>query len=106
MDFDVSENCWNLEASGGAICVGCGCCSEDPIERCESRIQVLQERIYDLRKQAEEDDICFDFEEDRYIHMHRDNGDIKRKINRYEDMVDYYSERAELLRGELEAVGA
>lgn len=99
MDFGVSGNCWNVEASGGAICVGCGCCSEDPIERCESRIQVLQERIYDLRKQAEEDDVYFDFEQDSYVHTYRDNGDVKRQIDRCRDMIGYYSECAELLRG-------
>lgn len=41
--------CWNTEATGGAFCIACGCCAKDPVERYESRVLVLEERIHELK---------------------------------------------------------
>lgn len=48
-DFAVRKNCWNFYDSYGEICVGCGCCSADPVVRAKARLDVcerwLQERL-------------------------------------------------------------
>ena len=41
----VKENCWNLYDSYGEICVHCGCCAADPLERAKARLDVLKERL-------------------------------------------------------------
>lgn len=45
IDRPVAEKCWNLYDSYGEICVGCGCCSKDPLTRVKARIDVLTNRI-------------------------------------------------------------
>ena len=49
IDRGISKNCKNLIDSYGEICVGCGCCSEDPHIALTSQISVearhLQERF-------------------------------------------------------------
>lgn len=45
IDRPVAEKCWNLYDSYGEICVGCGCCSKDPLTRVKARIDVLTHRI-------------------------------------------------------------
>lgn len=47
IDRPVAEKCWNLYDSYGEICVGCGCCSKDPLTRVKARINVLTSRIED-----------------------------------------------------------
>lgn len=41
-DFEVSDNCWNSNASYGMICVRCGCCSKDKAIRYKARIKYLE----------------------------------------------------------------
>ena len=41
----VSERCWNPYDSYGEICVGCGCCSPDPVERATARLEVSKQRL-------------------------------------------------------------
>ena len=45
IDVGVKSNCWNLYDSYGQICVGCGCCSKDPVERAEARYYVALEQL-------------------------------------------------------------
>ena len=41
----VKKNCWNPYDSYGEICVGCGCCSDDPLERAKARLAVSEEHL-------------------------------------------------------------
>ena len=52
VDFMAKEDCYNPFESYGMICVGCGCCSEKPLEQAKARLS-LHERLL-------EDDIHFD----------------------------------------------
>lgn len=47
IDRPVADKCWNLYESYGEICVGCGCCSKDPLTRVKARIDVLTRLIGD-----------------------------------------------------------
>ncbi len=59
----MRTRCWMTEETHGAFCLGCGCCSEDLQERYESRIQVLEERVYNLETKAR--DYEYDYESTR-----------------------------------------
>ena len=44
VDFMKRENCYNPFESYGMCCVGCGCCSENPLEQAKARL-ALHERL-------------------------------------------------------------
>lgn len=44
IDVALNENCYNPVESHGEICVGCGCCSDDPQKRAKARYE-LHERL-------------------------------------------------------------
>ena len=44
VDVMKKENCYNPFESYGMCCVGCGCCSENPLEQAKSRL-ALHERL-------------------------------------------------------------
>lgn len=46
VDFMAKEDCYNPFESYGMICVGCGCCSENPLARAKARL-ALHERLLD-----------------------------------------------------------
>ena len=46
VDFIKKENCYNPFESYGMCCVGCGCCSENPLVRAKARL-ALHERLLD-----------------------------------------------------------
>ena len=48
--YSVTKKCWNPYDSFGEICVGCGCCSDDPIKRAEARLKVSKDQLEDRRK--------------------------------------------------------
>lgn len=52
VDFKAKEDCYNPFESYGMVCVGCGCCSENPLEQAKARL-ALHERLL-------EKDIHFD----------------------------------------------
>ena len=41
----AKENCYNTYDSYGEICVHCGCCSEDEIERAKARVALADRMI-------------------------------------------------------------
>lgn len=47
IDFAAKENCYALLWSYGEICVGCGCCSKDPITRLSARIKYCESELED-----------------------------------------------------------
>ena len=47
IDRPCIDKCWNLYDSYGEICVGCGCCSKDPLTRTENRLRVLERQLHE-----------------------------------------------------------
>ena len=80
VDFAVRKNCWNLYDSYGEICVGCGCCSSDPRERCEARLKVT-ERM--LKEQLDFDDWMEGWEETQRKNIKANIAYFKRRIRYY-----------------------
>ena len=64
MDFQPNRKCWNIEGSKGQVCVFCNCCHEDKLERYESRLDVLNERIRKYEQQIQE------YERDKRVRPH------------------------------------
>lgn len=50
IDFQARKDCYNQYESFGEICVGCGCCSDDPEERYKARIALADRMIEELEK--------------------------------------------------------
>ncbi len=70
IDRGTKKTCYNPYESYGEICVGCGCCSEDPRERAEARLN--------LHRRLLEDALSFDnwFEDDpELMALQRKNKD-------------------------------
>lgn len=88
VDFAVGNECWNEDAGG--ICIGCGCCAEDPIERCESRIAVLEERIFNLQHDMRDPHKEFDFEQDTWVNTYYDYETPEHLIEEYEQQIVHY----------------
>lgn len=89
MELYAGDTCWNEDAAGGA-CIGCGCCSEDPEERYESRIDVLEERIFNLEKEIHSPHKEFDFERDGWVSTLFDYTTPERQIEHWQDQISYY----------------
>ena len=92
--------CWNTETTGGAFCIACGCCAKDPVERYESRVLVLEERIHELKT------VLKDYQCDYYT---TESGSKKfyslvsiekteDQIKEYEALIRCYSKEARKLR--------
>lgn len=45
IDYSVNDDCYNPYESYGEICIGCGCCSKDPKERAEARLELYQRQL-------------------------------------------------------------
>jgi len=88
MEMCAGRDCWN-EDSGG-VCLACGCCSDDPLERCESRIAVLEERIFNLECQMREPHKEFSFERDGWVRAAYDYETPRHLIAKYEQQIAYY----------------
>jgi len=48
IDFQARKDCYNPYESFGEICVGCGCCSDDPEEKFKARIALADRMIEEL----------------------------------------------------------
>lgn len=46
IDISAKKNCYATMQSYGEICVGCGCCSSDPLTRTQARIEYHKELLY------------------------------------------------------------
>lgn len=100
MEMYAGDNCWNADAAGGA-CIGCGCCSEDPIERYEARIDVLEERIFNLEKDMHGPHKEFNFESDAWVSSYYDYSDPEEKIEHWKEQISYYRGRLREIRREM-----
>ena len=85
----VSERCWNLYDSYGEICVGCGCCSPDPVERATARLEVSKQQL--------EDFLHFDGWMDGIEELQRKNN--RENIKYARRHVRYYTKRLKELEG-------
>ena len=85
IDVGVKSNCWNLYDSYGEICVGCGCCSKDPVERAKARYYVALEHLKHFEN--------FDsWSED--INMRKiQERNVKSSIKYYKKKLRYYQKR-------------
>ena len=45
VDIEPQKKCYNLQARLYGICEGCGCCADDPLERCRNRIAYLEREL-------------------------------------------------------------
>ena len=45
VDFEPKKNCYNIQARCYGICEKCGCCADDPLERCRNRIRYLEREL-------------------------------------------------------------
>lgn len=45
ISYATSKKCWNGLDSYGEICVHCGCCSKNPIERAKNRLRVAKRHL-------------------------------------------------------------
>lgn len=63
----AKENCYNTYDSYGEICVHCGCCSEDEIERAKARVALADRMIEEYTRQLSNasDTISYFVEEKR-----------------------------------------
>ena len=44
VSYAAKADCWNTWSSYGEICIHCGCCGKDPLERAQSRHRELRDR--------------------------------------------------------------
>ena len=86
----VKNNCWNLFDSYGEICVHCGCCAKDPIERTKSRIEVTKEHLQYWEKMLG----------DKYIEDKQIKNNYKRDIAYCKKRLRYYEKRLMELKHE------
>lgn len=49
VDEQAKKECYATAWSFGEICVGCGCCSDDPMTRVQARIAYHKELLYNDR---------------------------------------------------------
>ena len=89
LDFAVRKNCWNLYDSYGEICVRCGCCSADPIERAKARLEVCERWLQERLK--------FDDWNEGLEEIQRKN--IADDIKYYKRIIRYYKNRLKELEG-------
>ena len=86
----VGKNCYNLWQSYGAICVHCGCCSDDEIKRTEARIKLHEELL--------EHDKNFDNWFDDLRELQEEN--IRKNIEWGERKIKEYKQKLAKLKGE------
>lgn len=82
VDFAAKKNCYALMWSYGEICVGCGCCSKDRIERARARLDYHT----DLLKKSENFSYWFDDEEIRK----EQEKNIAEDIRYHKEKIKYY----------------
>ena len=88
VDYAAKGNCWNLWDSYGEICVGCGCCSKDPIERTKNRLRVLEERVEywkDFQRKSDLEDFQLE--------------NIRKDLHGLKKQIAYYRKRLEAKNG-------
>ena len=80
--YSVTKKCWNPYDSFGEICVGCGCCSDDPIKRAEARLKVSKDHLED-RKNFNMWDEDPEWRKIQENNIRKDNLYFKRRIRYY-----------------------
>lgn len=92
-DVQAKRKCYALIWSYGEICVGCGCCSKDPLARAKARLEYHTKNLKDSENFSYWDD------EPKIRAIQEKN--VATDIRYYKRRVAYYTKRvAELERGE------
>ena len=91
IDVGIKSNCWNLYDSYGEICVGCGCCSKDPLKRAKARYKVAQREIERLE--------AFDKWNQNPKMRELQEKNIKTNLKTFRRMIRYYKKRIKELEG-------
>ena len=81
----VKPNCYNFYESYGEICVGCGCCSTNKLERAKARL-ALHKRILD------EDEHFSNWIDDPYLRKQQEKN-LKREIALNKELIARYEAR-------------
>lgn len=90
ISYSISEDCWNIEAWAYGICHHCGCCSKDKLERYESRIRLLEERLDDQRS--------FEFLDESPERRSLQEKNIASNIKRIKRKLRYYREKVDAMK--------
>ena len=89
IDSPTSKRCWNLYESFGEICVHCGCCSKDPLERSRARLRLLKDLLAN-RKSFDDWSDDPEMAKLQQENIRRDIRTYKRRIRYYEDKVKWH----------------
>ena len=84
-DVGAKKNCYALGWSFGEICVGCGCCSDDPVERALARIKYHEWELEQAQVLSLWDDNDPDMREIQRKNVALDIAYNKRKIEEYKE---------------------
>lgn len=85
--YQVKKKCWNFYDSYGEICVGCGCCSPNQLERAKARLALCERQ---LKEQYEFDGWFEDLKE-------LQEKNIKANIRYFKRQIRYYKKRVDML---------
>ena len=84
----VGKNCWNFYDSYGEICVGCGCCSPNPLDRAKARLAFCERRL--------EEEKAFDGWIEGMKELQEKNR--QSNIRYFKRRIRYYKKRIEMLK--------
>lgn len=87
IDKPVIDRCWNLYDSYGMICVGCRCCSSDPLVRANARYELCLEQIVHLN--------VFDLWDDTPEGRELQKKNIASNLKYFRGRLRYYKKRLE-----------
>ena len=91
IDTQVRKNCWNWYWSYGEICVGCGCCSKNPITRAKARLEVCEEELKKKQNFMPSEEISPEWQEQ----MKKNN----------QSWIDYFKREIKYYQGRLKKLG-
>lgn len=88
MCFGVGKNCWNFYDSYGQICVGCGCCSPNQLERAEARLALCKRLLEEWKN--------FDAWDKGHEELQKRN--VALNIQHFKRRIRYYEKRVGILK--------
>ena len=89
ISYSVKKKCWNSYDSYGEICVHCGCCSADPLERAKARLAICEEQLEERQK--------FDVLDDDPKWREVQEKNVKSDIRYFKRRIRYYRQRVAAL---------
>ena len=89
--YSVMKNCWNGIDSFGEICVGCGCCSDDPLKRAKARLEVSKVHLEECEN--------FNMWDDDPEWRKEQEKNIRSSKRYFKRRIRYYTKRLKELEG-------